>query len=802
MKKIFLLFLLFFLFGNMSAFIVIEGEPITVAVGEGYYEVNLSYIYKNYAVLSVNGEFTQALFKGYIQQLFDEVYIGLQEINFETASGEPSNVEFVLGAAGSICVDSDKGKDYFIQGKVFDAVINLWDTCQDNKTLNEYFCDGNVVSSINYTCSNFCDDGMCSSCTDSDGFDYFTKGTATGADGNPINDFCYGITYADGTLSKLKEYSCSQGELRSDELECACRDGACLREGGEKGCCLTEDNRVYFGIDEQQCDGGVKDYFTYQFFTDVSEENCKLGYCYNDNMCEYSLKSFCTNDEWAEDFDCYHRDGFGSCVDFLCSEYINCLVVNSGFCYETTKHACQENLGAIVVDESDSRCDRGCCKGLGDNAEFTHSTTMARCDILSNWGYDVEFDIEISRNKCAFINEDGMICVRGYCREMEELELDEIDVTPSVSNSGTIFKINSKFLKGEPDFFPVEIIISDGQISSSSSAGVIETLILFDDGDHGDKREEDGIYGNTFDSTNIAEGDYFVWMWLDGSIEKVATFSISNSQCIEVINNGNSAQKADIVFVGDNYSSTAEFIEALELAIEYEGKNYFIDGMFEIEPFKSNKEKFNIWAVDAGDSLRTGTIGSSNPDMDKEVTKKFVEICILHKPWPLTGCFYSIKIHIGYHYQNIPSYRADTLRASLRCPQSDYVVLLSKRDFRSFCFYSGDCYVSNGANGDYFTGRILTHELGHGFAGLADEYVEPSKGSKPRVNCVTTMGEAENKWGNLVGEGGAGYFLGCSYIEGNYRSTETSIMRNSGYNSFFFNNRSKIFVNKELNKYG
>lgn len=722
-------------------------------------------------------------------------------------------IVFLIGNvfAEDICIDSDGGENYSIRGEVSGngskGSFSFEDECvsgEEYYNLIERFCVESIPHDKYYQCPNDCKDGACiegeesAECTDSDGgADYFVKGTVD-SNGQTNSDSCSGTPYLDGTLSELTEYYCSDLGLRSIEVRCACKDGACVEGGGEKGCCVIG-NDAFFGLDEQQCiDRNVESDYMSHFLTDVLEDDCKMGYCFRGNGCLHSLKSFCTDGEWKEILECFKdKSEFNSCEEIMCSNFIYCLNPFGGFCSYTKQYICQIS-GGIVLDESDDECDLGCCKGLGDDAELTHFTGRERCNFLSK-EFSMEFDIETSEQKCAFINEEGFICIRGYCSEVEDFELDKTRVFPLISPSGTIFTINTKLIRGMPGFFPLEVIVSNRQITDSSSAGVIEIITLFDDGEHGDNRRGDGIYGNTFDSANQPEGDYFVGIEIDGSVENVAEFSISNDQCIEVIKNGDSAIKADIVFVGDGYENTAEFIQAIEAALGYTPGIF--NGLFGIEPFKSNKEKFNIWAVDAEDNIRSSTIGSDNPAVDKEVTKRYAKVCILPEPFPFKGCLYSIKVFIGYSYKNTPKYRVDTLKYALRCPQAENIVLLSKRDFRSFCYFMGDCYVSHGRHGDYNTGRVLIHELGHGFAKLRDEYIEPAKGSKTGFNCANTIEEAEGRWGHLTEDNAdLGYYAGCSYIEGNYRPTELSIMRSS-YSSYVFGSYNEMIIKEKLEKY-
>lgn len=216
---------------------------------------------------------------------------------------------------------------------------------------------------------------------------------------------------------------------------------------------------------------------------------------------------------------------------------------------------------------------------------------------------------------------------------------------------------------------------------------------------------------------------------------------VEKSGCISVINNGDSKYKADIVFVGDGYTSNQELKDDVSKLVDYDGSNGY-NGIMSVEPFKFNKNKFNIWMIKAGNSIR--------------------------------------------HYDNGEPYREDSLRIAAQCSMADYQLIISKRDFRSYCFFAGDCYISVGEKIDgcgkfeECEGRLVLHEFGHGFAQLADEYTETGKGSYPKYpNCASDTIIASQWWGDLINQGtkNIGYYDGCSYTSGNIRPTKNSIMR-------------------------
>lgn len=205
---------------------------------------------------------------------------------------------------------------------------------------------------------------------------------------------------------------------------------------------------------------------------------------------------------------------------------------------------------------------------------------------------------------------------------------------------------------------------------------------------------------------------------------------VQKSGCFNVIDNGNSDKKMDVVFVGDGYFNNDELEEDVLKIVDYQGDNG-MNGLMSVEPFKSNKEKFNIWMIKAEDKITSNQYG----DLD----------------------------------------RGTSLEIAAQCTSADYQIIMSKKTFRSYAYFSGDAYLSLGSRSESNWGRLLLHEFGHSFGKLADEYVEPSKGNRAKFpNCAPDTSTAQEWWSGISN---IGFYEGCSYIDGNVRSTLNSIMR-------------------------
>lgn len=93
-----------------------------------------------------------------------------------------------------------------------------------------------------------------------------------------------------------------------------------------------------------------------------------------------------------------------------------------------------------------------------------------------------------------------------------------------------------------------------------------------------------------------------------------------------------------------------------------------------------------------------------------------------------------------------------------RCPQSDQIIVVSKQDFTPHTqgMKTGVIYFSVPSAQSLVydsnkVGRVLMHEFGHGFGGLADEYT--GGGTSTFIdspNCVSDEPSARREWGTLA----------------------------------------------------
>lgn len=235
----------------------------------------------------------------------------------------------------------------------------------------------------------------------------------------------------------------------------------------------------------------------------------------------------------------------------------------------------------------------------------------------------------------------------------------------------------------------------------------------------------------------------------------------NNLEGIPVMLNADCEKAVDIVFVAEGYSSD-EMIKFSEDVYR------FTDYMFDIEPYKSHKNDFNVWMVHS-------VSADSGVDIPHED---------IWKQTATDSHFYSLYID---RYLTLPDQtKLSKLVANSPC---DAIYVLANTNI-----YGGggiyNCYAMCAAD-SYYDAEVCVHEFGHSFAGLGDEYYEKSVTYEDYLNTaiepwepnVTTLVNFEAKWKDMVKEdvpiptpdkieyaNVLGAFEGASYVaQGAYR---------------------------------
>jgi len=245
----------------------------------------------------------------------------------------------------------------------------------------------------------------------------------------------------------------------------------------------------------------------------------------------------------------------------------------------------------------------------------------------------------------------------------------ESSVFPREGMTGTIFKISFWIYNKTGIGFVAANIIKNKQI--------ITSLNLYDDGNHGDEKADDGLFANVFDSVNQQENSYAINFIAGGlKYDNATSFQILKENCINLVNSGPPEDRINIVFLGSEYKNMEKFRNDIIRDIDLNSR---YNGLFSFEPFKSNKGKFNVYYV------------NKSVDLDCKLNCEGIESMI---------CCDDNKV----------------VEEASQCPADQIIVL---HDTPQFCgtstFYAKVCsYVKSPI--------VMVHEFGHSFGGLGDEY--------------------------------------------------------------------------------
>ncbi len=261
----------------------------------------------------------------------------------------------------------------------------------------------------------------------------------------------------------------------------------------------------------------------------------------------------------------------------------------------------------------------------------------------------------------------------------------------------------------------------------------------------------------------------------NGSYKDIANFPIdpSNQNIIysdgqnfikdTILFNGPSHTKADIAFLAEGY--TLEEMEKFKKDVRI-----LTNHLFTLEPFKSNKEKFNVWAV-------------NTPSEEKGTDLPQSGI------WKNTIASTSFNTFYIDRYLTAPDQSILSELAAGTPYDAIYVIV------NTSVYGGGGIYNFYGLSmsDHHLSKEVFIHELGHSFAGLADEYYTSEVAYEDFYNLsiepwepnITTMVEFSKKWASLKDSGKAGLYEGGGYMaKGVFRSAPTCIMKTTSAEEF------------------
>lgn len=229
-------------------------------------------------------------------------------------------------------------------------------------------------------------------------------------------------------------------------------------------------------------------------------------------------------------------------------------------------------------------------------------------------------------------------------------------------------------------------------------------------------RDSKNIFHTVFEYI-IDPNDYFIFK---EKSEKYSTEKIHDS--------GDPATSLDIVVLPEGYTEQ-------EMPKFKEDVNRFIGYFFKVTPFKENKNKINFWIVNAL-SEESGT------DIPGD------------KVWKNTV--------LNTHFYTFNSERYLTTRdikqirdLAAYVPYDQIYILVNSKKYGGGGIYN---YYNLCTSDNEYAEQVFTHEFGHAFAALADEYQYDNDNAdelydlsvEPWQVNITTLVDFENKWKNLV----------------------------------------------------
>ncbi len=155
---------------------------------------------------------------------------------------------------------------------------------------------------------------------------------------------------------------------------------------------------------------------------------------------------------------------------------------------------------------------------------------------------------------------------------------------------------------------------------------------------------------------------------------------------------GDHHKKLDIVIIPDGYTKN-------EIEKFHSDCKRFVNYFFEVEPFKSNKDLVNFWAIDA-ESEETGT------DIPGEN---------IWKNTIIDSHFYTFNSERYLTTQNIEQLR----NLAAYVPYDQIYILVNTPKYGGGGIFN---YYNLCSSDHEQSGLVFTHEFGHAFAALADEY--------------------------------------------------------------------------------
>lgn len=234
-----------------------------------------------------------------------------------------------------------------------------------------------------------------------------------------------------------------------------------------------------------------------------------------------------------------------------------------------------------------------------------------------------------------------------------------------------------------------------------------------------EQRNWQGEFKSVFE-TEIDPDDYFIR-------KEIAP----DADLTYIVQNGTPSNKVDLVFMSEGYAEgeREKFLNDARKMTDY---------LFSVSPFDKNRENFNISALWTP-SLESGTdIPGKN----------------IYRNTRFNSTFYTFDLD---RYLTTSDMR--TIYDALSGVSWDhFFVLVNSGQYGGGGFYN---FLGIGTTDHFLSKKVMVHELGHSFAGLADEYYDSQVAYENFYNVevepwepnITTLVDFKSKWKDMLSKG-------------------------------------------------
>lgn len=206
--------------------------------------------------------------------------------------------------------------------------------------------------------------------------------------------------------------------------------------------------------------------------------------------------------------------------------------------------------------------------------------------------------------------------------------------------------------------------------------------------------------------------------------------------------NGHPDKYINFIILGDGYTAAEqnEFItDATDLS----------DYLFSQPPWSNYSNYFNVFAI----RVISAQSGAKHPNTSSDCSSAFPQVPVSN-PDTYLGCSFD---SYGIHRLVVANKTVNVVNVlAANFPNYDQVLIIANSPY-----YGGAGGTFATSTADAASPEITAHEIGHSFAGLADEYYAGDIYALEKPNMTKQNNPSLVKWKNWVGTGGTGVFQHC-----------------------------------------